>query len=176
VNDARGLQSLLGQLESEWRRLDSPIAQQLRSGLPPKQTLRALQDLNLAPCPDIVTWFGWHDGQDLSSGAAYDVEAESLYILTLDRAVDETRLRRSLSQAESHPPSLVLWPDSWLALMTDGAGGAVGVDCSSSPSCPVYVLDRDDVAISRLTGAKVPTFPSLSRIVEQWLGVLRGGR
>jgi hypothetical protein len=165
------LLELLVHLEAEWTRLRAPVAARLRPGLREEEVRSRLATLGLDAPDDLVTFFGWHDGEDHSDGQQRPMLVDDLFLVTLDEAVELTRFQRELSGQVSEPPSFVLWPQSWALVCTGGGGQELALDCSSRHGVP-YLKDRDQAAISDFDGDLLPRAASLAAVVAEWIAEL----
>ena len=111
----------------------------------------------LAPHPDALAWFGWHDAAEIA-GPVYDDDGSVIryggetvlvgpwWMLTLAQSLEYRRVHLQINGSielcgEAGDP--VLAPESWLPIATSEGAGELCLDTAAAAAAPLYVLDRE---------------------------------
>ncbi len=149
MDEPTELQRLLGELEQRLRAFGAPIVQAFRPGAPADEVRTVLAAEGLQAHPDVVAWWGWHDGVALTdappvlSGPGVYLRSENTlvegwHVLSVADAVRNHRWFRA-AYAESGGPDLL--PRGWFPILMTGAKPTMWIDCGvaeGSPA-PLYV-------------------------------------
>lgn len=168
MTDGR-LAGLLVALEARLAARGAPVVASLRPGASPERVTAVVGDV-----PDLVTWWGWHDGaegRDVPAGPGlYEGPENRLvggwHVLSLDDAARIERWQRD-DLATIGMPELV--PAPWFPVLHyGGAGASLWLDRAAGG---LFVVDGQ---AGLPDDPPVPQFGSLSELVERWLQQLDG--
>ena len=157
-----GLQRLLSELDNEWGRLGVPLERTRRPGKSPDKTRSQLEPLVGAVHPDLITWFGWHDGSD----PVWDASPWGGGLVTLDLAISHREMNLEISGPGPSDDGMPRWCASWLPLMVGPSMGDLVLDSSTGEVLTPYWDDQrwpNRVA------------PDLATAVKLWISVLQQG-
>ncbi len=148
------LHDLLTELDGLRRGVEAPVVAHLREGVPPERVADAMGSVGLEPDPDIVGWFGWHDGTDTPVAVEppghlladpLNHLLAGLHLITLEQAVTELRTARALEPYPDRP--IILGPGCFPFLkFTDGWLVCVDTHSGTSPA-PVFVWHRSGLRL-----------------------------
>ena len=151
------LDASLARLEEVLRRYGAPIVDAFRPGLDASYVRHVLRSGGLAPHPDALAWFGWHDAAEIA-GPVYDDDGSVIryggetvlvgpwWMLTLAQSLEYRRVHLQINGSielcgEAGDP--VLAPESWLPIATSEGAGELCLDTAAAAAAPLYVLDRE---------------------------------
>lgn len=164
----------LGALERRWAERGAPVDEMLLPGLPSEDVQRAAAGIH-DPHPDVVTWFGWHNGSRFEH---WITAAPSGRLLTpLDDALE---LRQILLDQQTELRTLGIAPDdadpfaqTWLPVATtrDASGFTIATDLvtgevyrhDNGPGSEIYPQDNLRIA------------DNLASLVSMWCAELDRG-
>lgn len=177
---SEALRGSLDRLEAVLVRADAAVVPLMRPGLPEGRVRSLLGELGLEPTPEILEWFGWHDGagengmpsvlMELAPGGEfYELE----YLCTECREVREA----ASYVVDTGPPTNVtaeaFWRNGWFPLLRLFGKGYVAVDLTGAPSdgCPVHVVWHDSDLDARARVA----WPSIQAFVDDVIARFESG-
>ena len=182
TNDPGELARLLASLRETWAERGAPNLPHLRPGLSQEAVNVALADSTLPVPPDILTWFGWHDGAhnpDLSEAVQHIFAPGDAnrfigewYLLTLRQALDE---RQNALEAEAGLPlDHPLFRPGWLPvlMMHTSASACVDLAGEAGPAGTLYLYDPHGMLPQ---DPPVMWFSDLSALVSAALDSVRSG-
>jgi hypothetical protein len=116
------LNSALVKLEDALRLAGAPIVDYLAPGLPEHAVQERLRGIDIDPCQELLSWYGWHDGTAGNIGLRQETRElqPGVYFLSLEEALEQHRLiqeqladaaRRGRDPADSYPPGA--FPITW---------------------------------------------------------------
>jgi len=170
-------------LEQTLADVGAPLLEHLRPGVSADSLTAALGSRGIEPHPDILTWFGWHDGTDLPravdpAGMLLPDDGNRLigplHVLGLDEALAEHDGAVTTDRDHNPDPAtpMFYWPgwfpvlrftDSWLVCVdTLGVVGAVGT---------LFIFD-----VWRANDPPRVYFPSLVALVDAVIDTYRTGQ
>jgi hypothetical protein len=165
VSAAGDLPLLLEELEKRLRAFGAPIVEAFRAGAQREEIHDVLAAEGIPAHGDVVAWWSWHDGADLSdappvlSGPGVYLRPENTlvedwHVLSLTEAVRTY----TWAVAEGVTPGLV--PRGWFPILVTGAKPMLWIDCGvgAGVPAPLYV----DEHLPRPEG---PLFESLADFV-----------
>ena len=121
------LQEALAEWERRWVDCGFVASAELRPGLTPEQ-VRAGIDFGPAH-PDVVTFFGWHDG---AHGLFYAYPSgRALYPLQYMLELRKVILKVVDETFDPSLPNASPYPESWLPILYDEHGNTVNVDVNT---------------------------------------------
>lgn len=154
----------LSALEDRWLSLDASAAGTLAPGMPAEAVAADLTAAGLAAHPDLLTWWGWHNGQGDQRRNHRVMLAGRWGLFALSDA-----LRAREANLRSHAEFRLDFPDAyrstWIPI-ADGETCQVVVDCESGE-----VFRHNWEAESFPEGRR----PSLSSLVRLWLTAFETG-
>ena len=141
------LRAVLERIDSKWRALGATVGLAARPGLSEEAIRSVLGEIGLEATPEVLTWFGWHDGVDVESSWSRDVRdvGDGFFLISLAEAVDKTLSLRRLAEAEfpSDPDSC--WPRSWLLIQWGGGADLAVETGQAGPGPGVFLCGRDSL-------------------------------
>lgn len=147
-------------LEQEWRRLGAPTEQALAPGVPEREVRRRLEGQLHSVTPELVAWFGWHDGCLYS---AWQAAPLGLQLLSLDEALISRQQQLTVQPGDPVSPGPT-WNPGWLPI-------------TDAPSSAMYALDTDTQQLLFVDWWSAefaePVAPDLQTAVLFWVDVLR---
>ena len=176
------LRERLEVLEQTLADVGSPMLDHLRPGAPADSVTAALASRGIRHDPDLLTWYGWHDGTDLPQavdppGALLSVDENrligALHLLGLDEALVEYDLEVALER-EHNPEQqkpMLHWPgwfpvlnftDQYVCVDTAGVVGQAGA---------LFVFD-----VWADNDPPRPFFQSLTALVDAVIDTYRTGQ
>lgn len=174
------LGALLLELETRWLSQDPELVAGWGPGVPASEVTAVLSSLGLATPPEVVTWFGWHNGTvtwepeggrrrpwpfvGASTWGAPDLKTCLHGYQTLTSRSASIAGEIGCSQAEAG------WDPSWFPVSFAGDGRSAGIDCSvSGTGSPIRVVGKADENPERIDA------PSLAQVVRWWLDLYESG-
>jgi len=108
------LSSALVKLEDALRLARAPIVDYLAPGIPADAVRERLGEIDIDPCPELLTWYDWHDGTVGNIGLGYETwELQpGVFFISLEQALEQHRLiqqqladlaRLGMDPADSYP-------------------------------------------------------------------------
>lgn len=176
------LRERLEVLEQTLADVGAPLLDHLRPGASADTVSAVLASRGIEPYPDLLTWYGWHDGTDLPRavdppGALLPVDENRLigplHLPGLDEALVEHDIEVALERDHNPDPQQPMfhWP-GWFPVLnfTDlsvclDTVGAVG------PAGTLFVFD---VWVDN--DPPQPFFPSLTALVDAVIDTYRTGQ
>jgi hypothetical protein len=175
------LRERLEALEQTLADVGSPLLDHLRPGVSADAVTAALASRGVEPHPDLLTWFGWHDGTDLPRavdppGALLPDDGNrligGLHLPGLDEALVEYDAEVALERKHNPEPQepMFHWP-GWFPVL-DFTEQKVCVDAAGAVG-PAGILFVFDVWVY---DPPRPFFPSLTALVDAVIDTYRTGR
>lgn len=168
----------LSRLEALLARSGAAIVPVLRRGIDESEVVSLLADVGLAPTPEVVAWFGWHNGageRGMPSEVIELVPGGEFH--DLGYLCGECLETRSNSEAVAAAPGGLLsaedlWCSSWFPLLRLFGKGFLAVDLAGGDgsASPVHVVWHDDEPERRARVA----WPSLGAFVEAVIARFEG--
>lgn len=141
------------------------LAEQLAPPAPQDEVLQVLASLGIAAHPELVTWFGWHNGYSkLPGNLELATGLPTFGPLSLDEIV-------GLYQSQDHGSEPWQWPTNRLPLMASGGAEILAVEVHGPDSLTVFPHDPFD-ADYRPDGSR---HSSLCTPVAWWTHAIRSG-
>ncbi len=170
----QSLRALLEELATTLAAVGVPLTS-LRRGLARDAVIDRLTAAGLGAPEEVIEWFGWNDGQDVSAGQPLALPGPAL--AGLDDAItrqahllaaDRPEFFPGLSQEER------LWgvAPGWLRLVDDNTG--LAVDCGGDPTQPPRIRFASAEFALRPANQTQQAL-SLCTLVAWWLYGIRGG-
>lgn len=156
----------LAKLEAYWMREDR-FRDAVRPGLPPEAVASTLVAVGLEPHPEVIEWFGWHDGvngwRERKSAGVGGTRRSPLALAEAVEWRDYLLTERS-RLTEEVGAEVGFWEPGWFPLLVLANGTqSIGVDCG---------VDSDRLGQLIVAGdAWVDPFwmSGLSELVTRWL-------
>lgn len=168
---SEALRGSLDRLEAVLVRADAAVVPLMRPGLPEGRVRSLLGELGLEPTPEILEWFGWHDGarrdgeraiatEIVPGGEFYDLES------MCEGCREAREVTRQLVQGSDDPESAAfygqLWRSTWLPLLHLFGKGDIVVELPGGGAAvsPVHVvwLDTEPEMSARVAWPSIQAF------------------
>ena len=176
---AGDLSGALSRLEALLARAGAAIVPVLHQGIDESEVVSLLDGVGLAPTPEVVTWFGWHDGagelgmpstviEIVPGGEFYDLaHLCGEYVSTRSIAVEVAAMPGVPFDAEQR------WATTWFPFLRLFGKGFLAVDLAGDEDSvsPVRVVWHDDDPERRARVA----WPSVAAFVEVVIGRFEDG-
>lgn len=170
-------------LEHVLGEVGSPLMDHLLPGRDAAEVAAALSSRDIDPHPDLIDWFGWHDGTDLPRstdppGMLLPVPENRLigplHLPGFDEALaghDDAVAHEAEENPNPQSPRFY-WP-GWFPVLvfTDHWLGCVDTTGSVGPVGTLFIFD-----VWRDNKPPKPFFPSLVAFVDAVIDTYRGGR
>jgi hypothetical protein len=179
MSEPADLRGVLDELEERLRAFGAPIVQAFRPGAPADEVRTVLATEGLQAHPDVVAWWGWHDGVALTdappvlSGPGVYLRSENTlvedwHVLSVADAVRNHRWFRAV-YAESGGPDLL--PKGWFPILMTGAKPAMWIDCgiADDTPAPLYVDEHLPEPIAPLFSSLADFVGTIIRAFDQGL-------
>jgi hypothetical protein len=142
---APGLPARLDDLEQRLRAFGAPIVDAFRPGAAPDKVRAALADEGLRAHPDVVAWWGWHDGVSLTDVPPV-LSGPGVYLRPENTLVEDWHVLSLVDTVRTHRwfradlPEPVI-PPGWFPILTTGAKPTMWIDCDvpDGTPAPLYV-------------------------------------
>jgi hypothetical protein len=180
------LKDKLGQLEDRLRRWDAPVVDAFRPGASAGEVSSAVESAAARALPELVTWWGWHDGAagpDVPSGPGIFERAEAAlvdpwYVISLADAVRIQRWHHDDAVTLGQPE--LTMPTGWFPVLHFVGAAFLCVDTfhPGRRSAPLYLVDPPGGQPT--PPPRTPQFSSLDELVLILIrlfdtGVVRAG-
>lgn len=150
--------------EKQWRATGAPVEEILAPGLSPDEVRATLSRDDVHP--DVLTWFGWHNG---GATALWDALPSGRHLLDLEWSIQvQVGLKESMDVL-GNPQNGVEFRESYLPILNNDDNDLVFVDVDSGE---VYRWEveswTEDSPLLLLIG------DGLESVVRMWIEVLEG--
>jgi cell wall assembly regulator SMI1 len=162
---------LLTRLERCWQARDLPILRRLKPGLSDAEIDALTEPLGLRLPVEARTWWGWHDGVDMT-GAKFEFDREMgawWPYLSLAEAVAECqRCRRDSEEMERAiaQPEPAWWYPSWFPITVDPPVAILACDCAVPKGEPTPIRH---ISAPEGQPPPAPSVPSLGALIARWI-------
>lgn len=143
------LNDLLEQLEVRLRDWDAPVVAGFRRGASLAEVRSAIESSDCRPLPELLTWWGWHDGAagpDVVSGPGIVERAEAAlvepwYVISLADAVRIQRWHRDDAVTLGQPE--LTMPAGWFPVLHFVGAAFLCLDTlhAGKGPAPLYLVD-----------------------------------
>ena len=159
-----GFMELLQRFESAVNATGSSVIGNLNPGAEPRYVRELLAQIGMEPSTELVTWFNWHNGYDVASGA-YD-QLVSWRPHSIEAAIADWEWRE-------HGTEPWEWAPTWLPIGVGGGMPRLAADCTppQGHDCTVMAVSPDAGLFSE-PGRKTRT---LAQAVQIWLEAVESG-
>ena len=178
------LRDALVTLEQVLAEVGAPVVGHLRPGAAPEAVRDAVVASGAEPHPDLLSWYGWHDGTDLPRSTTRQLLPTDgnrliggLHLLALEEARaghDEARALEEESADPRRGRPLFLWP-GWFPVLTFTDGWLVCLDTAGTCGHvgSLFVWDTGALAWPE---PPQPWLGSLGDLVTAVIDAYRSGR
>lgn len=152
VDDRERLRGALDELEGVWADHDMFIREIAGPGVSEDQIRAELATIDLTPPPELLTWWGWHNGvtDDAPPSTYYTqigVEAWSQFSLRdAVRVAAEMRIVANDLASSTGMPVDLFWRREWLPLLTGGGADYFVIRCAEPHLGTLVIKDNDGEA------------------------------
>jgi hypothetical protein len=175
------LTQLLEQLEGRLQQWGAPVVAAFRPGAAPDQVRSAAESTGCRPLPELVTWWGWHDGAAgpavLDGPGIVDRPDAALlepwYVISLADAVRIQRWHRDDAVTLAQPE--LPMPEGWFPVLHFVGAAFLCADtfhCGDGPA-PLYLVDPPGGMPP--PPPRAPQFQSLDELVRILIGLFDAG-
>lgn len=164
------LAAALGRLEAFLRAHGAAVAQVMRPGIDAAAVEQQLREVGLAPTPEVLTWFAWHDGAGATGMPSQQVEiVPGGEFYELAYLCGEYRQTRQVAAELAAHPQVPFddedsWPVTFFPLLRLFGKGFLAVDLAGAGAdlTPVHISWHDDEPGDRRRVA----WPSVTAFVD----------
>lgn len=185
IKAGSGLEVALAALEAELLRLQAPLVRHWQPGAEPDAVTRQLATCGAAALPDLVAWFGWHDGTEVDRTIPPRAPALSddtclfgvWHLPTLGQAtvLHHAALALEAEAGVAEALGTGWYKDGWFPVLAALDGWLVCVDTTGAAG-PVGSLFVWDTHAANDPFDLRPWFPNLTDMVTAMVAAYRHGR
>lgn len=170
--------AMMDELWEALRSVGAPVVDHARPGLTEEQVHQLMAPTYLHPPQEVVVWWTYHNGTDLSAGPKRYISPSKDLIsleeaLSLRESMELVNWRMARQSRLDDVPWDDMWRDGWLPLIVRDRPMIV-CDCSREyrRTTPLRRSEIGDLAAEQTYEVRAP---SIGTMVQLWIGAIRDG-